>query len=174
MDPNYHYIPVSAFVYVKNGAPLAELGLPDYWDRCRPVNSFFYVYDETVTYMKFESNEDKFIDYLLKLGDKTKYLDNISGEKFSIVRVPIDVKEYASLKSRSSGCCGSEREIYVQFNLEKAIIDATKKMLEEPLSLEKVQQLKQRIEYLEKVQLEEVIVPYLSSSDAYDGADWGW
>ena len=168
MDPNYHYIPVYDCVYVNEDAPLSELGLPDDWDRGTPVNNFFYVYalnaEENYDWggtIPYNHNGEKFINYLLKLGDKAKHLH--TTDDFRIVRVPNDVKEYASIEARSSGCCGSDTEYYVQFNREKAIIDATKAMLEEP-TMEKVCQLKERIAYLENIEVEDVIVPHLSVS----------
>lgn len=166
MDPNYHYLDCSeGSLYLRRDAPIADmgLGLEDVDEWSHPIDYAFRVYDNTKSYMCYEANTDKYIDYVLKLdAEKAKHL-YVIGRDFHIVRVPKELADYTCLRSRSSGCCGHDSELYVEINRSKAIIDLTKKTLEDPTP-EKLAHLKQKIAFFETVKVEEVKTPFSKHS----------
>ena len=187
MDPNYHYLDCSeGSLYLRRDAPIAEmgLGLEDVEEYDQPIECAFRVYDNTKSYMCYEANMDKYIDYVLKLdAEKAKHL-YVIGRDFHIVRVPKEMADYTRLRVRSAGCCGSEDETYVEVNRSKAIIDLTKKMLEDLENAkhfkdshsssartdptpEKLAHLKEKIAFFETVKVEEVKTPFSRHSE-YD------
>ena len=157
MDPNYHYLICSdASLYLRRDAPIADmgLGLGDVKEWTQPIELAFYVYDTTNSYPS-ERNTDKYINYVLNLdAEKAKHL-YVMGDGFRIVRVPKEMAEYTRIKVRSTGYLGYESEFYVKVDYSKAIIDLTKKTLEDPTP-EKIEHLKQKIAFFESVKVEEV------------------
>lgn len=172
MDPNYHYTIIGAYnLFLRRDAPIAKMGLglddSDEWNRA--VAETFHVYDTTKSYTCYEANTDKFIEYVLTLdAEKARHLFVI-GRDFRIVRVPKELADYTHQACRSSGCCGEFREYYVEIDKSKAIIDLTKKTLEDPTP-EKLAHLKDRIAFYESVKLEEVHTPV--SKNCCDDEPW--
>lgn len=173
MDPDYYYLDCSdGSLYLRKDAPIADmgLGLKGVEEWTQPIDCAFRVYDTTKPYMCYEANTDKYIDYVLKLdAEKAKHL-YVIGHDFHIVRVPKELADYTHLRSRSVGCCGHDSELYVEIDRSKAIIDLTKKTLENPTP-EKIEHLKQKIAFFESVKVEEVKTLFSKHSDHDDGDD---
>jgi hypothetical protein len=161
MDPNYHYIICGeGMLYLNKDAPFKEIGLPtmvnqyDVWGKV-DISVAFHTYSSLETrWTNYEANTDKFIEYVLNIGENAKYIE-VFGGGFRIVRVPKELADYTSLKYHSAGCCGEDRELVVEMDRSKAIIDITKKTLEDPTHY-KLTHLKERIALFENAQIEEV------------------
>lgn len=176
MDPNYHYIISSeGTLFINSTVRFKDIGLPERIDKYythiddinvyEPIDSAFYTYRTPDTqWNDYDANTDKFIDYVLKIdAEKAKHISTLGGE-FSIVRVPKELEEYTYLAERSYGCCGGDIETYVKIDRNKAIIDLTKKTLEDPTP-EKLSHLKEKIAFFENVQIETVKTLFSKCAD---------
>lgn len=156
MDPNYYYIDCGdGMLYLKPDAPLSTLGLPHNLEMSRPISEVFYSYDNC------SRNEEKYIDFLLKLGKNVEHLYAIGN--IAIFRVPIELKPYTFIKTVDRGYYGSDIQSYVDIDREMAIIDLTKDTLKNPTP-EKLKILSEKIAFYESVQPEEVIIPNIDTA----------
>jgi hypothetical protein len=152
MDPNYHYIIVDPWsAHFTPDAPLKTLGLPlesdevDQWTANASIAEAF-IREKYV-------DTEEFNKFILNMGENAKYVR--VGRDFAIYRIPKELAEYSDVCSRSSGCCGEWTEYHVEMDTSKAIIDLTKKTLEDPTP-EKLAHLKEMIDFFESAKVEYV------------------
>lgn len=173
MDPNYHYFVCGeGTLYLRGNVPCTAIGLGDgTLDGSRPIAEAFYTYTKPFSrWNPYEENTDKYIEFLLRLdAEKAKHICSHGGE-FRIGRVPKELEEYTDVDWRSFGCCGIGREICVEIDISKAIIDLTKKTLENPTP-DAIAHLTERIAFFEAVKIEDVQTPFLEYSVHSDQDD---
>lgn len=144
MDPNYYYTCYGAceLHFVKD-APIKSFDLP----KCYYSGDYTLQYAFQVEYGDLWQH--KLIKFVLDLGENIRYLEHGNNVTFLIVRVPKNLGKYLD---RS----GYGKDVTIKFDNNKAIVDATKKMLEDPTP-ENIESLKHRIPFLESVKPEYVI-----------------
>lgn len=120
-----------------------------------PISEAFYTYSSPDS--EPDTNTDKYIEFILNLGEDAKHFELGDGTTFRIVRVLKEMAEYSSVKFRSVECCGEVADVTI--DRCKAIADLTKKTLEDPTP-ENLAYLKEKIAFFESIKIEEVMTPF--------------
>jgi hypothetical protein len=179
MDPNYYYfLTGEGELFLKDDAPIDEMGLDhvkEYEEILgekfnQSIASTFHKlnYDSDGHHISTDPNTDKFIEWVLNLDDeKAKYVYvGYYRDTFKVSRVPKEMEKYTECHFGSKGCCGIETDVYYEIDRKSAIIDLTKKTLEDPTP-EKLAHLKQKIEFYETVQIEDVKTHFFKNCDEH-------